>query len=684
MEKKARRRIRFSVTWKLAIFVFVALTLLNIYACVFALPTMQNRLLHERETKVSEEAQTAYGMLQYYHNLENTGVLTRSDAQEQALAAIGSLSYGTDGTGYFWVTDYQPILLADQSSPSLVGTNVGSLTDLNGKPIYIDMVNISRGDGGGFYNYEWRDNNSGKAVSEIAYAESFEPWGWTLATAASQNDISSLSGLNNKYTLGALSGVTAVFILVLFIIIVRIVIVRPLNSVAETWEALAEGDSNRTFTVRSHDEVGAVARSCRMVTARMKELIGIAERIAAGDLTVEINPRSDKDTLLKAFAQMAANQRNLIAKVKVAAASVAEASKQLSKTSEQTAQATQQVTSTIQQIAKGAAEQSTSLQMTSNNVEQLSSAIDQIAQGAQEQAKSVEKASGIVKNVSTAIVKVSTNAKAGDEEWESTASSAAEGTRKTHETVEGMDKIKKAMETVSAKITDLGDRSEEIGKIVATIDDIAAQTNLLALNAAIEAARAGEQGRGFAVVADEVRKLAERSSVATKEIAALVGGIQSRVREAVGAMQQGSKEVGVGYKLAADAGSALDDILARSEKVGRQVDQIFTAAQELQELSCGMIEAIDQINQIVEQNSAATEEMIASSGVVSKAVETTASVAEENNAASEEVSASMEEMSAQVEEVLASAQSLTDMSNELERSVAVFKTNGAGQADTPQ
>jgi methyl-accepting chemotaxis protein len=292
----------------------------------------------------------------------------------------------------------------------------------------------------------------------------------------------------------------------------------------------------------------------------------------------------------------------------------------------------------------------------------------------------VGEASATVKKVSMAIAKVSTNAKAGDEEWGSTAASAAEGARKAHETVEGMNKIKKAMESVSVKVSDLGGRSEERGKIVATIDDIAAQTNLLALNAAIEAARAGEQGRGFAVVADEVRKLAERSSVATKEIAALVGGIQARVREAVGAMQEGGKEVEVGYRLAADAGVALDDILARSERVGRQVEQISRAARELEALSTGMVEAMDRINRIVEQNAAATDEMMESAGVVSKAVESTAGVAEENSAASQEVSASVEEMSAQLEETLAAAQSLTDSASEMERSMAAFKTSESNRS----
>jgi len=504
-----------------------------------------------------------------------------------------------------------------------------------------------------------------------------------LSLAVFAKDILSATGLGDGYAQIVLSALTVLAIMVLFIVVVRHVIVKPLQSISQTWQSLAEGDSNCQFTVKSNDEIGAVARSCRLVTGRMKELIDISKKVAAGDLTVEVKPASKEDILLVAFAQMVENQRNLIAKVKATATSVADASKQLSSASEQTARATQQIAGTVQQIARGTSEQSVSLQQTSASVEQLSSAISQIAAGAQEQAKGIEEASAMINRVSTAMTKVATNAKAGDDEWQSTAASAAEGARQAHATVEGMNKIRKAMDVVSVRVSDLGARSEEIGKIVATIDDIAAQTNLLALNAAIEAARAGEQGRGFAVVADEVRKLAERSSGATKEIATLVGGIQMRLREAVSAMQEGGKDIEVGYKLAADAGVALDDILARSQNVGKQVEQISKASRELQGLSSGMVETIDRINRIVEQNAAATQQMTDSSSKVATAIEVTADAAQDNSAASQEVSASVEEMSAQVEEVLAASQSLTETADDLERTMALFRTGNSAVAVKP-
>ncbi len=673
MGQPSRRRFRLTVTWKLTIILAVILTTFNLYNYVIAIPTIQGRLESEMRNRAQSEVQTACGALEYYYGLETSGVAARGDAQQQALTAISGLNYGADSEGYFWVTDYQPVLLADASMPSRIGTDVGALPDADGRQMFAAMTEICRGGGEGFYSYRWGNGSASGATSRVAYVSSFEPWGWVVGTAV---DVSSLSGMgaSNKWTLGWIGGAVALLVVFVFMYAVRVVVIKPVASMVKASKALAKGDLDQEIVVKSDDEVADLGLAHREAISYLRDMAAVAKSIADGDLTVEPKPRSEKDVLSNSMAHMAANQRNLIGSVKATSTRVASAGKQLSAASEQTARAAQQIASTIQQIARGASEQATSLQETSGGVENLSAAIDQIAKGSQEQARDVQEAGDTIKRVSGAIANVSANARAGDEEWGKTADSATEGARKVHETVQGMSKIKTAMDAVSARVSDLGDTSEEIGKIVATIDDIAAQTNLLALNAAIEAARAGEQGRGFAVVADEVRKLAERSSVATKEIAALVGGIQTRVGEAVGAMKEGGREVEVGYKLADDAGVALDDILARSQTVGKQVGQISRAAQELEELSSGMVEAIDRISRIVEQNAAATMQMTTSAGTVTRSVESTAGVAQENSAAAEQVSASVQEMSAQVEEALAAAQSLTETADDLERTMTVFRT----------
>jgi methyl-accepting chemotaxis protein len=148
------------------------------------------------------------------------------------------------------------------------------------------------------------------------------------------------------------------------------------------------------------------------------------------------------------------------------------------------------------------------------------------------------------------------------------------------ETIEGMSKISHSVNESSSTVEALGKRSEQIGEIVKVINDIAGQTNLLALNAAIEAARAGEQGRGFAVVADEVRKLAERTTSATHEIGDMITGIQDDTTKAVESMHAGTKEVEAGVILANQAGEALQEIVSSVQGVSDMVQHIATAAEE--------------------------------------------------------------------------------------------------------
>jgi methyl-accepting chemotaxis protein len=226
----------------------------------------------------------------------------------------------------------------------------------------------------------------------------------------------------------------------------------------------------------------------------------------------------------------------------------------------------------------------------------------------------------------------------------------------------------------------MGARSEQIGTIIETIDDIAGQTNLLALNAAIEAARAGEHGKGFAVVADEVRKLAERSSVATKEIGALIKGIQQTVGEAVTAMEGGLNEIENGVGRANQAGSALESINATAEKVQKAGKEAVQVARKAIQASEQLLEAIEQVSAVAEENSAATEEMSAQTAEITGSIENIAAASEENSAAVQEVSAGSEEMSAQVAQVADMVSSLADMSGALDQVVSQFVL-GDGASD---
>jgi methyl-accepting chemotaxis protein len=366
----------------------------------------------------------------------------------------------------------------------------------------------------------------------------------------------------NTQNLIILAAVISTVLLSLVSFIITRNLSRPLQEISMVADRIAEGDlSLEIKTDRRADEIGILSKSFVKMSRTLKTMADGANQIADGVLSVDIKPQSEKDVMGNALATMVGNLQEQTRNIQEASNNLASSSGEIS--------------TTVIQLASSVAETASSVNETSTTVQELK----QTAQ------LSYEKSEQVSRNAQDA------------------SQVSREGLSLTEETGEGMNRIRAQMDMIAESITNLSEQSQAIGAIITTVNDLSEQSNLLAVNAAIEAAKAGEQGKGFVVVAEEIRRLAEQSKEATSQVQGILQDIQKGVSTAVMTVEQGTKAADIGVQQSKETGEAIRRL---ADSIGEAAEAVIQIAASSRQQLVGVdqvSEAISNIREASIQNS---------------------------------------------------------------------------------
>jgi len=522
---------------------------------------------------------TAYQPIRDMHG-DIVGVFFCGTPEQSESLRAGLLAEKVGETGYIYAIDSEGTL---QVHPAKEGANISQYDFI--KEIMAKGPKLKAGEIG-WIIYPWINKELGETEPRnkiVAYTY-FADWDWIVAAGSYLEEFTSpVKTVRNTILI---IGVLCLALALVMGYFLSRGITQPISRLLNVAKAVSRGDVSQTVEVRSHDEVGELGNAFNDMINYLQEAAVAADRIANNDLTVDVNPRTDDDSFGHSLKKMVTNLSQIIRQLRENARELVTAAGEIAATSEQ------------------------------------------MSRGATSQSAQIDKVSGAVDSMSAAIVEAARNASSATDTSRGAAENAGQGGEIVTRTISGMQRITQVVQSSAESITALASSADKIGEIITVIDDIADQTNLLALNAAIEAARAGEQGRGFAVVADEVRKLAERTGKATGEISDMIKSVQVQTSDAVKSMQEGITEVQSGQQLADKAGEALSEIVSMSNQVMRMVQEIAVASEQQSTAAEEISNNIQHIATVTkesvkgaEQSAAAAEELNRQAEAMNKMVE---------------------------------------------------------------
>ncbi len=465
------------------------------------------------------------------------------------------------------------------------GRVLASSFEGNAVPPELQTINILQP--GAHYNTQTADVTIKDSVFEVIDVASSIANG-TLGSVHVGLNMTLITARINSLVMNIMGvGIAVLVILSVVSLALASSVISPIKELMRVAEAVGRGDLTKKSNVKSADELGQLGDTLNLTIDRLQGLV---------------QSESDREKM----------QRQVIGLLSVVSTA---AEGDLTAQAEVTADALGSVADAFNLMINGLTSLVTQASTVAAEVQRSTSEIlassERMRSGASQQASQIRNASEAVNAMSVTTQRMAENADAATQTSVKATQAAVKGGTAVAETIKGMQRIRATVQSTGKKIKGLGERSLEIGAIIEVINEIATQTNLLALNAAIEAARAGEQGRGFAVVADEVRKLAERAARSTKDITGLIKGIQVETSEAVTIMEEGTREVEEGTKLADQAGAALREIEQIVKQTASLMTDITRAAGDQVKSTESVVVTMENISRITQDAAQGVQDTVA-------------------------------------------------------------------------
>ncbi len=457
-------------------------------------------------------------------------------------------------------------------------------------------------------------------------------------------------------------------------------IVKPILSLVETAKTIAKGDLTQRARVTTYDEIGSLAAAFNSMAGNLEQTVkSLVHSQSKLKSVVETVDSRSHDVIARVDEQRAIIDEtyNSIDHLNNGVRKITDNVEALSASSEETSSSMLEMVASMEEVSRHTDTLWSSVEETASATHQMVSSINEVDQNVVYLTNFVTDTSSSMVQMSASIAQVEVNAARSYDLAVAVGDAAETGMRAVRETIDGMEQIRQSVIEANTVVSRLGERSVAIGKILNVIEDVAEQTNLLALNAAILAAQAGEYGKGFSVVAAEIRELSERTASSTRDITLLIRAVQEEVQNALKAMSSGSHLVETGVSLSHQAGRALNNILDSTAKASTMGKEIAGATREQAAGSETVTRSIDRLQEMVKQINSATGQQAQGSEHILKAVESMREVTKyvrqamlEQKSGSSMISTSAERMIEMIHEIF---QVAANQSSESEKIVATMQ-----------